>query len=81
MKFEINMHLPCLQSNEIQKNIDFCHLKNDGRSVAADYGRERKVRTTKSAILPNGKASARVTDSATENNRLEAIWGKGENAR
>ena len=34
-----------------------CTLKNDGRSVAADANRGRKVRTTKSAILPNGKAS------------------------
>jgi len=30
----------------LSKNIDFCRRKNDGRSVAADFNRERKVRTT-----------------------------------
>ena len=64
-----------------KKNIDFCGLKNDGRSVASDLNRERKVRTTKSTILPNRKASARATDSAAENNRHEVIRGKGENVR
>jgi len=51
--------------------------------------RGRKVGTTKSAILPNRKASFQVTESAAENNRLsrgrgkpafaEVPAGKGEN--
>jgi len=53
----------------------FCAVKNDGRSVAADLYRKRKVRTTKSAILPNGKAPERVTESVTENNRPALVVG------
>ncbi len=44
---------------------------------------ERKVGTTQSTILPNGKVPRKdgVTESAAENNRPDSYRSKGENVR
>jgi hypothetical protein len=45
-------------------------INKTGRSIAVHLGGERKVRTTQSAALPNGKVPIlSETASATENNR------------